>query len=124
MKALLSGTGLQYQIKGKTIVITAIPQKSVSKTLLNGHVTDSEGTSIPGVTIFTQDKSQGAVTDIDGRFSFLKPLEYGTVLTFSSIGMKSTNVVYSGEKDTAGCHGRRRATAGCSHRHRFPDNLA
>lgn len=98
MKALLSGTGLQYQIKGKTIVITAIPQKSVSKTLLNGHVTDSEGTSIPGVTIFTQDKSQGAVTDIDGRFSFLKPLEYGTVLTFSSIGMKSTNVVYSGEK--------------------------
>lgn len=98
MKALLSGIGLQYQIKGKTIVITAIPQKSVSKTLLNGHVTDSEGTSIPGVTIFTQDKSQGAVTDIDGRFSFLKPLEYGTVLTFSSIGMKSTNVVYSGEK--------------------------
>lgn len=98
MDALLSGTGLQYTLKGKTIVITAIQKKAVAKTLLIGRVTDSEGVVVPGVTVFTKDKSQGTVTDIDGRFSFPQPLEYGTLLTFSSIGMKPTHVVYSGEK--------------------------
>lgn len=98
MKTLLAGTGLQYSIKGKTIVITAIPKKAISKTPLNGRVTDSDGNVLPGVTIFTQDKSQGTITDIDGRFTFSKPLPYGTVLNFSSVGMKPHDVVYSGEQ--------------------------
>lgn len=98
MKQLLAGTGLQYSIKGKAIVITAIPKKATTKTQLNGRVTDSDGNVLPGVAIFTQDKSQGTVTDIDGRFTFPKPLVYGTVLNFSSVGMKSHNVVYSGEQ--------------------------
>lgn len=98
MKTLLAGTGLQYTMKGKMIVITAIQKKAIAPKPLTGRVTDSEGTVIPGVTIFTQDMSQGAVTDIDGRFTFSKPLEYGTVLNFSSVGMKPTNVVYSGEE--------------------------
>lgn len=98
MKKLLEGTGLQYSIKERTIVITAIPKKAVTKTLLNGRVTDSDGNVLPGVAIFTQDKSQGNVTDIDGRFYFSKPLKYGTVLNFTSVGMKPHNVVYSGEE--------------------------
>lgn len=98
MKTLLAGTGLQYSIKGRTIVITAIPKKAIGKTLLSGRVTDNDGNELPGVAIFTQDKSQGAVTDIDGRFAFSKPLAYGTVLNFTSVGMKSHDVVYSGEQ--------------------------
>lgn len=97
MKTLLAGIGLQYSMQGRTIVITAIPKKPVNNIHLKGRVTDSEGAVIPGVTVFTQDKSQGTVTDIDGLFTFPSPLKYGTVLTFSSIGMKSHNVVYSGE---------------------------
>ena len=98
MKTLLTGTGLQYSIKGRTIVITAIPKKAITKTPLNGRVTDSDGNVLPGVSIFTQDKSQGTITDIDGRFTFSKPLAYGTVLNFSSVGMKPHDVVYSGEE--------------------------
>lgn len=98
MKKLLAGTGLQYSIKGKTIVVTAIPKKAITKTPLIGRVTDSDGNVLPGVAIFTQDKSQGTVTDIDGRFTLPKPLAYGTVLNFSSVGMKPHNVVYSGEQ--------------------------
>lgn len=97
MKKLLAGTGLQYSLKERTIVITAIPPKAIIRTLLNGRVTDSDGNVLPGVAIFTQDKSQGTVTDIDGHFSFPRPLAYGTVLNFSSVGMKSHDVVYSGE---------------------------
>lgn len=98
LKTLLADTGLQYSMKGKTIVITAIPKKNMTKTLLSGRVTDSEGSPIPGATLLTQDKSVGAISDIDGRFAFTKPLEYGTVLTVSSVGMRTHNVVYSGEK--------------------------
>ena len=98
MKTLLAGTGLQYTLKGRMIVITAIQKKATSNKLLNGRITDSEGTTLPGVTIQTQDKSQMAVSDIDGRFNFPKPLEYGTVLSFSSIGMKPHDVVYGGEE--------------------------
>ncbi|MBD3588681.1 SusC/RagA family TonB-linked outer membrane protein [Bacteroides sp. GM023] len=97
MKKLLEGTGLQYSIKDRTIVITTIPKKAVTKTLLHGRITDSDGNYLPGVAIFTQDKSQAAVTDIDGRFSFSQPLKYGSVLQFTSVGMKPHNVVYSGE---------------------------
>lgn len=97
MKTILAGTGLQFSIKGKTIVITAIPKKTMTKTLLNGKVSDSDGAAIPGVTILNQDKTQAAVSDIDGRFSFTQPLEYGTILSFSSVGMKTNNLVYGGE---------------------------
>lgn len=98
MKKLLEGTGLQYSIKDRTIVITAVPKKAMTNKLLHGRVVDSDGNELPGVAILTQDKSQGGVTDIDGRFSFLKPLKYGTVLCFTSVGMKPHNVVYSGEE--------------------------
>lgn len=98
MKTLLAGTGLQYSIKGRTIVITTPPKKETAKTPLHGRVTDSDGNVLPGVAIFTQDKSQGTITDIDGRFTFAQPLAYGTVLNFSSVGMKPHDVVYSGEQ--------------------------
>lgn len=98
MKKLLEGTGLQYSIKDRTIVITAIPKKAITQTLLHGHVTDNDGNHLPGVAIYTQDRTQATVTDIDGRFSFSKPLKYGSVLQFTSVGMKPHNVVYSGEE--------------------------
>ncbi|MBQ8501429.1 MAG: SusC/RagA family TonB-linked outer membrane protein [Bacteroides sp.] len=97
MKALLEGKNLQYSLNDKTIVITAIPQKAVRQTLLKGRVTDSEGVGLPGVSIRTQDKKQGAVTDVDGNFVFAAPIEYGTLLDFTSVGMKSQTTVYSGE---------------------------
>ena len=99
MQQLLKNTNLQYNIKGKTIVITAIPKnKEVNKTLLSGVVVDRNGDGIPGVNVFTQDKQQGAASDIDGNFMFATPLPYGTVLNFTSIGMKPHTVVYQGEK--------------------------
>ena len=99
MQQLLKDTKLQYNIKGKTIVITATPKnQGPNKTLLSGVVVDKDGNGIPGVNIFTQDKQFGAASDIDGNFAFAQPLPYGTVLNFTSIGMKSHSVVYDGEK--------------------------
>ncbi|MBQ8501534.1 MAG: SusC/RagA family TonB-linked outer membrane protein [Bacteroides sp.] len=98
MQKLLEGTRLQYNIKGKTIVITAVQQNQNERVLLRGVVVDKDGVGIPGVNIFTQDKRHGAVTDVDGNFAFAQPLPHGAVLNFTSIGMKSHNVVYAGEK--------------------------
>ena len=97
MKTLLDGKQLQYTMQGKTIVITSIPPKNIKQTLLSGCVMDSEGIPLPGVSIQTQDKLQGAVTNLNGDFTFNVPLPFGTVLTFTSVGMKPNTVVYSGE---------------------------
>lgn len=99
MDVLLAGTGLQYSIKEKTIVITTIPSRNTAKEkkLLSGRVVDKEGRAIPGVNIFTGDKTQGAVSDIDGNFAFASPLKHGTLLNFTSIGMKPQHIVYGGE---------------------------
>lgn len=99
MDVLLAGTGLQYSIKEKTIVITTIPSRNTAKEkkLLSGRVVDKEGRAIPGVNISTGDKTQGAVSDIDGNFAFASPLKHGTLLNFTSIGMKPQHIVYGGE---------------------------
>lgn len=98
MRQLLAGTGLQYSIKERTIVITAVSQDTAPvKKLFRGHVVDREGVGIPGVNIFTQDKSQGAVTDLNGNFAFASPIKKGTTLNFTSVGMKTEHIVYDGE---------------------------
>lgn len=94
MKALLSGTKLQYKRYKDVIVVS---QRSNASTPLAGRVVDSEGAELPGVSVFTQDMSLGASTDINGRFSF-KAVPHGALLKFTSVGMKPQYVVYDGEK--------------------------
>lgn len=94
MKVLLSGTGLQYKRYRDVI---AVSPKSNASTPLVGRVTDIDGAELPGVSIFTQDMSLGASTDINGRFSF-KSVPHGALLKFTSVGMKPHYVVYNGER--------------------------
>jgi hypothetical protein len=58
---------------------------------VNGTVTDNSGLPLPGVSIFLKGTSEGAQTDIDGKFSIMAaPTQ---VLIFSYIGMKQQEVV-------------------------------
>lgn len=98
MNRLLANTNLQYSIKGKTIVITSSSAKGQQgKTLLKGRVVDNTGVGLPGVNIYTKDRTQLAVTDLDGNFAFAKPLTRGVVVNFTSVGMKSQRITYNGE---------------------------
>jgi TonB-linked SusC/RagA family outer membrane protein len=57
---------------------------------VNGTVTDNSGLPLPGVSILLKGTSEGAQTDIDGKFSIMaSPTQ---VLIFSYVGMKPQEV--------------------------------
>jgi TonB-linked outer membrane protein, SusC/RagA family len=66
-------------------------QKSVS-----GKVTDSTGAPLPGVTIRIKGTTQGTITDVNGKYSFLNVADNATLL-FSFVGMKSQEVAVAGK---------------------------
>ena len=55
---------------------------------LKGRVVDSESNPIPSASVVTDVASVGAMTDIDGRFSFSTDADVARV-TVSSVGYKS-----------------------------------
>lgn len=57
---------------------------------VTGVVTDSEGETLPGVSVVAKGTTHGTVTDIDGKFTINVPQE--TVLVFSYVGFESREV--------------------------------
>lgn len=66
----------------------ALQAQSPQKTL-HGVVLDSEGLPLPGVNIVKKGTSIGAITDLDGKFSF-QTNKNSEILVFTYIGFKST----------------------------------
>ncbi len=63
---------------------------------LSGVVTDeSDGLSIPGVSIVVKGTTNGTITDMDGKYSITAALN--DVLVFSFIGMQSQEVIVNSE---------------------------
>ena len=61
-------------------------QKSVS-----GKVTDSTGSTLPGVSVVIKGTSIGVITDMDGKYSLSKVPENAN-LVFSFVGMKTVEI--------------------------------
>ena len=83
----VAGTG--EAIKNEKKEIEAIKQQE--KTVI-GKVTDSNGESLPGVTVLIKGTSKGTITDIDGSFT-LNDISERDILQFSFVGMQSQEVV-------------------------------
>lgn len=58
---------------------------------VSGRVTDETGATVIGVTVVAKGTTVGAITDIDGNFSFSIP-NHSTALIFSFVGMKTIEV--------------------------------
>jgi len=76
---LLLGLGISGQISAQ--------QRSIE-----GTVTDSQGSPLPGVTVVVKGTTQGGVTNTDGNYSITNITEDAT-LVFSFVGMKTHEVV-------------------------------
>lgn len=63
---------------------------------ITGTVTDSEGASLPGVTVVVKGTTMGSITDIDGIYTLPKVSSSGTLI-FSFIGMLSQEVEVNGQ---------------------------
>lgn len=98
LDACLKDTGLKYLLENNLIIIKK-EMVQVHPVVISGVVKDVHGETIPGVTVLIKGTGYGTVTDDDGKF---KAEFYGgenVVLKFSFIGMKSKELVYSGQKD-------------------------
>jgi len=87
-----------YKILDKNIVITkgnldAVQQRDRK---ITGKVTDSSGSSLPGVSVVVKGTTTGVITDLNGSYSISNIPENAT-LQFSFVGMKSQEIAV-GEK--------------------------
>lgn len=74
---------LPVEVKTKA---ESIPQPRRKE--LSGTVTDSQGVPLPGVNVIVKGTTQGAITDLSGKFSLSAPIE-SEFLVFSFIGMET-----------------------------------
>lgn len=98
LDVVFSGTDVEYTVFDRQIVLSlsssenSTPQNSG----VSGVVKDSDGYEMAGVTVMLKGTNKGALTDMDGKFSF-KSINKGDVLTFSFVGMKSQEVTFESQ---------------------------
>lgn len=99
---LLKDTNISYALEGKNIMLMhkdsnskqiSVDKKQNKVITISGVVADTQGLSIIGASVLEKGTTNGAVTDIEGRFS-LKVTE-GSILEISCIGYKSIEVMAS-----------------------------
>ena len=86
LKELFKNTDVQYEIKGKHIILT-VPHKvvDVSKHTITGFVKDASGEPVIGANITIKGHAtHGTITDIDGKFQIEVPSN--AILCVSFIG--------------------------------------
>ncbi|MEP7257617.1 MAG: TonB-dependent receptor [Flavitalea sp.] len=100
----LEGTGLDYSIVEKTIVIKkrmdspAFPIKEylpLPPIEITGKVTNEQDQPIQGVSVQVKGTRIGSVTDISGNYSLNVPDNSSKVLIFSFVGMETQEVTVS-----------------------------
>jgi TonB-linked SusC/RagA family outer membrane protein len=89
---IFAGTDVKYSIIDRKIILapvylTEVPQKKQ----LTGTVTGKDGSPLPGVNVVVTGTTQGAITDIAGKYSIDFP-QGAKSLTFSFIGMEPQEV--------------------------------
>ena len=97
---ILPPLGLEYAVQQNLIIIREKLDKSASKTMsVKGRVFDSQGASLPGVTVVVKGTTLGTSTDTEGRFELDLPAQDNLRLLFSFIGMESQELVYTGQEE-------------------------
>jgi len=98
LSQLFADKTVNFLVKGRQIVLSPLPidennnlgmfqqQKSVS-----GKVTDSFGSSLPGVTVLVKGTGNGTITNSNGIYS-ISNVPVGSSLLFSFVGMKTQEI--------------------------------
>ena len=100
---LLKETELSCRLVDRNIIIFPKSENSKDNLLqqsrsFSGKVTDSSGTSLPGVTVVVKGTIIGTITDINGNYWLTNILDNAT-LQFSFVGMKRQEILV-GNKTT------------------------
>lgn len=97
---LFKGTGVKYRsFKNNYVLYTENAEFSgptQQNMMVSGKVTDSSGSSLPGVTVVVKGTTQGTITDTDGNYSFSN-VSADAVLLFSFVGMRTQEIAIAGK---------------------------
>ncbi len=104
---VLKGTNNSYKIYDRQIVIledenTKVPEIEVKPSELKpqksvkGTVTDSNGETLPGVTVVVKGTTIGTTTDMDGNYTLEVPSD-DAILQFSFVGMETIELPVNGQ---------------------------
>lgn len=93
MAVLAKETNINYEIKGKQIILSKASeqQKRQQGININGSVWDEQGNPLPGVNVTVKSTTIGTTTDVNGNY-FLEVPSKNSVLVFSYIGFKSKEI--------------------------------
>lgn len=90
--SVLKGTGLNYYVLDKDIVISSKElSMAQQRGKVTGKVTDGSGGTLPGVSVVLKGTTIGTITDANGVFS-LSNIPNNAILQFSFVGMKSQEI--------------------------------
>jgi TonB-linked SusC/RagA family outer membrane protein len=96
---LFEGTDIRYKIAEKQILLfnsTESPESIQQQKSVTGKVTDSQGATLPGVSVVVKGTTIGVITDTNGSFS-LSNVPVGATIVFSFVGM-TTQEIAAGTK--------------------------
>lgn len=96
---LFKGTGVQYKVIDKDVILTSVASQSVPQTErpLTGTVTDSKGELVIGANVVVKGTARGTITDIDGNF-LLENVPAGAVLSVSYIGYMPREIAVGSQR--------------------------
>ncbi|MBW8326051.1 MAG: TonB-dependent receptor [Prolixibacteraceae bacterium] len=106
LKTIFGGTNTKFIIKDRQIVlynesdqefqVSNIEAVMQQQKTVSGKVTDSTGGSLPGVSVAVKGTTNGAITDVNGKYS-LTNLPANAILQFSFVGMKTQEIAVAGK---------------------------
>jgi len=103
LKAIFAGTDTKFVIKDRQIVlynegdegISGFTRGSQQSKTITGHVTDSGGVPLPGVSVVIKGTTNGIITDVDGNYTLGK-VSADATLVFSFVGMRTQEIPVEG----------------------------
>jgi len=99
LQRLFEGTATNYKVVNRQILLyteNSINTSSQQSGKVSGKVTDSSGTSLPGVSVILKGTTNGTITDVNGNYS-LGNIPGNATLQFSFVGMKSQEIAVAGK---------------------------
>lgn len=95
---LFSNTNVDFERKDRIIILSSNTELTSQQQILTvtGHITDSSGASLPGVTVVIKGTTKGTITDTEGKY-LLNDVPSDAVLDFSFVGMSTQEIPVGGK---------------------------
>ncbi|HLT51589.1 MAG TPA: carboxypeptidase-like regulatory domain-containing protein, partial [Arenibacter sp.] len=104
LEKLFSDTDIYFTVKNKQIILKTGKEigidsdSALQQHMVNGSITDTDGTPLPGANILEKGTTNGVTADFDGNFSIAVANE-NAVLVISYIGFATQEININGQAD-------------------------